>query len=82
VETITITIALFDASRKAEVTLPDDMSVGDLMDQCSSRWSLPQSTFLFRLLGTDELLLEGESIRSAGVHDGAQLQVYPILEGG
>lgn len=82
VDTITITISLYDASRRAEVTLPTSMSVGDLMDQCSRRWSLPQATFVFRLIGSDELLLEGESLRLAGVREGAELQIYPILEGG
>jgi WXG100 protein secretion system (Wss), protein YukD len=82
VDTITITISLYDASRRAEVTLPTSMSVGDLMDQCSRRWSLPHATFVFRLIGSDELLLEGESLRLAGVRDGDELQIYPILEGG
>jgi hypothetical protein len=82
VDTITITISLYDASRRAEVTLPTSMSVGDLMDQCSRRWSLPHATFVFRLIGSDELLLEGESLRLAGVRDSAELQIYPILEGG
>jgi hypothetical protein len=82
VDTITITITLHDASRRAEVTLPTSMSVGDLMDQCSRRWSLPHATFVFRLIGSNELLLEGESLRLAGVRDGAELQIYPILEGG
>lgn len=82
VDTITITISLYDGSRRAEVTLPTSMSVGDLMDQCSRRWSLPHATFVFRLIGSDELLLEGESLRLAGVRDGAELQIYPILEGG
>lgn len=81
-ETVTLTISMFDASRRAEVTLPDGTSVGALMEQCSQRWSLPASTFVFRLLGSDELLLESESLRQAGVPDGAQLQIYPILEGG
>jgi hypothetical protein len=75
VDTITITISLYDASRRAEVTLPTSMSVGDLMDQCSRRWSLPHATFVFRLIGSDELLLEGESLRLAGVRDGAELQI-------
>ena len=52
------------------------------MDQCSRRWSLPHASFVFRLIGSDELLLEGESLRLAGVRDGAELQIYPILEGG
>ena len=81
-DTITITISLYDASRRAEVTLPTSMSVGDLMDQCSRRWSLPHATFVFPLIGSDEPLLEGESRRLAGVRDGAELQIYPILEGG
>lgn len=79
---ITITISMFDASRRAAVTLPAGTTVGDLLAQCAQRWSLPASTFVFRLLGSDELLLEEETLRLAGVCDGAELQLYPILEGG
>jgi hypothetical protein len=82
VEAISITISLFDGSRRAQVTLPDSMYVSDLMDQCARRWSLPPAAFVFRLIGSDELLLEGESLRLAGIREGCELQIYPILEGG
>jgi hypothetical protein len=82
VETITITVSMYDRSRRAEVTLPDSITVAELMEQCANRWSLPAYTFVFRYVGSDELLLENESLRLAGVRDGAELQIFPIVEGG
>lgn len=81
-ETITLTLSLYDRSRRAQVTLPLSTTVGELMQQCTQRWSLPALSFVFRLLGSDELLLEQESLRLAGVRDGAELQIFPLVEGG
>jgi hypothetical protein len=82
VETITITVSMYDRSRRAEVTLATSTTVGELMEQCSMRWSLPLDTFIFRHVGSNEMLLDGESLRLAGIRDGAELQIYPIVEGG
>jgi hypothetical protein len=79
---MTIVVSMYDRSRRAEVTLPDSTTVGELMEHCWQRWSLPPYTFVFRHVGSDEMLAESESLRLAGIRDGAELQVYPILEGG
>lgn len=81
-EIITITLSLYDRSRRAEVSLPTNTTVGELMQMCSERWSLPALTFVFRLIGSDELLLETDSLRLSGVRDRAELQLLPIVEGG
>jgi hypothetical protein len=81
-DTLSITVSMYDRSRRATVTLPQETKVGELMEQCSTRWQLPAKSFVFRNVGSNELLLEDHSLWEAGVRDGAELQVFPIVEGG
>lgn len=81
-KTISITVSMYDRSRLASVTLPDTTTVGELMEQCSIRWTLPATSFVFRNVGSNELLLEGDSLWDADVRDGAELQIFPVVEGG
>lgn len=80
--TICVTVSMYDRSRLASVTLPGTTTVGELMEQCSARWSLPRASFVFRNVGSNELLLESDSLWEAGVRDHAELQIFPIVEGG
>jgi hypothetical protein len=79
---LSITVSMYDRSRRAAVTLPSETTVGELMDQCSQRWQLPNKSFVLRNVGSNELLLEESSLWEAGVREGADLQVFPIVEGG
>jgi hypothetical protein len=79
---ISILISLYDQSRRAAVRLPATMTVGELLEQCVERWSLPNASFAFREVGTNRLLLETDELGLAGVGDGAELQIFPMLEGG
>jgi hypothetical protein len=81
-DTLSITVSMYDRSRRATVTLSVETKVGELMEQCSARWQLPAKSFVFRNVGSNELLLEGDSLWSAGVREGTELQVFPIVEGG
>lgn len=81
-DNLTITVSMYDRSRRAAVTLPADTTIRELMEQCSTRWQLPLKHFVFRNVGSNELLLEEESLWDAGIRDGADLQVFPIVEGG
>ncbi|MBN9614862.1 MAG: hypothetical protein BGO25_06870 [Acidobacteriales bacterium 59-55] len=81
-KTISITVSMYDRSRLASVTLPDTTTVGELMEQCSMRWILPATSFVFRNVGSNELLLESDSLWDANVRDGAELQIFPVVEGG
>jgi hypothetical protein len=81
-DTITISISMYDRSRRATVTLPAEVTIGELMEQCSARWQLPRQSFVFRNIASNELLLESDSLRQADVREGAELQVFPIVEGG
>ena len=79
---ISITISMYDRSRRAAVTLTPLITVSELMQQCADRWKLPRKSFVFRNVGSNELLLEEDSIWDAGVREGADLQIFPIVEGG
>jgi hypothetical protein len=79
---ISITISMYDHSRRAAVTLPPSTTVGEVLQQCMQRWSLPDTTFVFRHVATNRVLLEMEELGEAGVTDGEELQIFPLLEGG
>jgi len=80
--TISITVSMYDRSRLAAVTLSGATTVGELMEQCATRWALPATSFIFRNVGSNELLLESDSLWQAGVRDRAELQIFPVVEGG
>ncbi len=81
-ELMTITVSLYDGSRRARVLLPVELPVSALMAQCTARWSLPVASFVFRLAGSGVQLPEWESLGLAGVRDRCELEVFPVLEGG
>lgn len=81
--TITIKIMTHDRSRCAEVMLPDSLTVGALVFQCQKRWQLDHSeVFAVRDMARNRRLTEEESLSSAGVHTGTELQIFPLVEGG
>jgi hypothetical protein len=80
--TISITVSMYDRSRLAAVTLAGSTTVAELMEQCATRWALPATSFVFRNVGSNELLLETDSLWEAGVRDRAELQIFPVVEGG
>ncbi|MEZ2345822.1 hypothetical protein [Terriglobus sp. RCC_193] len=79
---LSLTLSMYDRSRRAAVRLPASTTVGELLTQCAERWQLPVTTFAFRDVQTNCLLLESEELGLAGVQDGAELQLFPLLEGG
>jgi hypothetical protein len=81
--TITIKVTTHDQRRCAEVTLPDSLTVGALVFECQKRWQLGHSeAFALRDIGRSRRLLEEESLSTAGVRTGTELQVFPLVEGG
>lgn len=81
-QTVSVFLAMYDRSRRAEVTLPASMTVGELMEQCEKRWSLPEDSFVVRDVQRNRLLLEHETIADAGIESGSELQIFPLVEGG
>jgi hypothetical protein len=80
---ITITITTYDRSRCAEVTLPDSLTVGAVLDQCRKRWQLdPSEIFAVRHVQRNAQLNEDDSLSTSGVATGMELQIFPLVEGG
>ena len=79
---ISITLSMHDRSRRAAVTLSPETTVGDLLAMCVERWHLEDMSFAVRHVDTNLLLLETDRLDEAGVRDGAELQIFPLLEGG
>ena len=79
---VSIFLSMYDRSRRAEVTLPDSITIGELMQQCQKRWSLPEDSFVIRDVRRNRLLLEQETITHAAIENGSELQIFPLVEGG
>jgi WXG100 protein secretion system (Wss), protein YukD len=81
--TITIKIMTHDRNRCAEVTLPDSLTVGALVFECQKRWQFDRTeVFALRDMGRNLRLTEEQSLSTAGVCTGAELQIFPLVEGG
>ena len=80
---IRLIVATADRAKKAEITLPTTMTVGDLVAACKKNWTLPASEdFAIRDTARNVQLHHKETLASAGVADGATLELYPLLEAG
>lgn len=80
---IQLMVRNWDDSKKAEVTLPNTMLVRELVAECCKNWSLPAGeTYTLRDVKTNKQLEEQKSLVDAGLTDGAEIQVFPNLEGG
>lgn len=80
---ITIRIMTHDRSRCAEVTLPDSLTVATLVDQCRKKWQLDHADiFAVRDLHRNTRLAEDDSLSTSGIATGAELQIFPLVEGG
>jgi hypothetical protein len=80
---ITVGLATADKTRKAQVTLPGTMTVGELVSLCKQRWNLPASEdFAVRDAKRNVQLDAKQSLATAGVTTGAELEVFPLLEAG
>ena len=82
-ETLTISLSTADKTRKAQVSLPDTMTVGELVGLCKQKWALPPTEdFAVRDAARNIQLDSRQSLAKAGVTAGTELEVYPLLEAG
>ena len=80
---VTLTLATADGTKKAQVSLPVSTTVADLLKACKKNWSLPEGEdFALRDPSRNAQLNSKETLASAGIANGAELQVYPLLEAG
>ena len=82
-EKITITLVTADKAKKAQVSLPRDTTVAALIESCKKNWALPSTEdFAIRDPQKNVQLSTKETLASSGIAEGAQLEVYPLLEAG
>jgi hypothetical protein len=82
-EKISITLVTADKARKAQVSLPSDTSVASLIEACKKNWALPLTEdFAVRDPKRNVQLSTKDSLATAGITNGAELEVYPLLEAG
>ena len=82
-EKITITLVTADKAKKAQVSLPSDTTVAGLIESCKKNWALPATEdFAIRDPQNNVQLSTKDTLASAGISNGTQLEVYPLLEAG
>jgi hypothetical protein len=82
-EKIIITLVTADRARKAQVTLPDSTTIGTLIESCKKNWALPKTEdYAVRNPQKNIQLKTQDSLAAAGLSNGAELEVYPLLEAG
>jgi len=80
---VRVLVSTADKTKRAEVTLPLAMSVSDLVATCKKNWSLPVSEdFAIRDTSRNVQLHSRDTLANAGLQDGTELEVYPLLEAG
>lgn len=80
---VNVILTTADRSRKAQVALPGETSVGELVALCKQKWSLPAAEdFAIRDTARNVQLNSKDSLLKAGVAQGTELQIFPLLEAG
>jgi hypothetical protein len=78
-----VIIKNWDDTRRAKVELPSSMLVSQLLATCRQNWNLPEGeTFLMRNTKTNQPLQDSQTLSQAGVEDGTEIEVYPMIGGG
>jgi uncharacterized ubiquitin-like protein YukD len=82
-DTLTLTIRTLDKSRQAQVTLPSDYTVEELIEASRHNWKLPKDTdFTIRSDRLGKQLGARDALAAVGVRSGDILEVVPLLEAG
>ena len=82
---ISIVIRTADRARKAEVTVADSQTCGDIIQAAVDNWALPKDTdyTVTNVSKTPpETLPAGTSLSKAGVLAGNTLEIQPVLVAG
>lgn len=82
-DTLNITIRTLDKSRQAQVTLPSDYTVEELIEASRHNWKLPTDTdFTIRSERLGRQLGARDALGPIGIRTGDVLEVVPLLEAG
>ncbi|MBU6429132.1 MAG: hypothetical protein KGR26_09000 [Cyanobacteria bacterium REEB65] len=82
-DTLSLTLRTLDKSRQAQVTLPTDYTVAELIEASRHNWSLPKDTdYILRSERLGRQLGASDALATAGVLAGDVLEVVPLFEAG
>lgn len=81
-ESISIITRTADQSRKANVELPAETKISQVLDAAKQEWNLPQNDYAARLDRTNEELDPNSDLVTSGIKNNDVLEIYPILEAG
>jgi len=80
---MTIRVRTAQKDRHVEIALDDACRVEEILSELRQEWDLPEEhDFVLRLLRTGRQLAPHETLREAGVKDGDELELFPILVAG
>jgi uncharacterized ubiquitin-like protein YukD len=78
-----VIVRMADGTRKAAVTLPENLTITQLLQTTQQKWNLPTtSNYAIRIERTGQQLNTQATLISAGVQEDDVLEIYPILEAG
>jgi len=78
-----VVVRMADGTRKAAVTLPTALTVGQLLQTTQQKWNLPDDAdYAVRLESTAQQLDPTAILGVVGIQDNDLLEIYPILEAG
>ncbi len=80
---LSLLIRTADQTRKAEIQLPSNLRIEQLVQQAQKQWNLPEGvSYALRLERTGKQLDPASTLEAMGVSNGDVLELYPILEAG
>ena len=83
VDSRSVVVRMADGTRKAAVSLPGTLTIGQLIQTTQQKWNLPSTTnYAVRLERTGEQLDASASLNAAEIQAEDVLVVFPILEAG
>lgn len=81
-ESISIITRTADQSRKANVDLPLETKIGQVLEAAQREWNLPENDYAARLERTNQQLDPNSDLVTSGIQNNDVLELYPILEAG
>lgn len=80
---VNLTLRMADRSRKAEVTVSNELVIGDIVHGAIQNWELPRDTD-YTIVNTTSgrTLNPRDTIARAGLSPGDVLEIQPVLTAG
>ena len=80
---LNLQIQTADRSRKAEIVVPIDLTVGELLEEAQRQWQLPATVdYAVRCDRTGQQLTLKGTLGASGVLPGDVIEIVPLLEAG